>query len=262
MAKARAAATASEVKLLRDEIARLLTVNIDLRRQLEDLRRERSETPVESLAAAVAQSLRAAQAALVADAGEAAPHYTISDIDATFRGIVVGTPTSLALRLPMPEYGVLPGHLGSIRMALAAAPPPAGSPAPTVKVPPSPATRMAAALDSLQTAMGSWPAGRGATAARDMVTRTTQLLGAGNAWDDPETLAESAAAIGTTLRRLAKAVEAPKGASRAVPHRYQEAAGWLLDIARAVRAGQTPPADALAGIAAAAEHVSRALPRK
>ena len=243
-------------KQLRDALARLMTRNLELVREVEDLKRERSQTSVESIASAVAQSVRSANAAFAADA-EGGARYTVSEIDATFRGTVLASPTGVALRMPIPEHGVLPGHLGSVRLTIAAVPPPVGESL-TVAPPPSPTVRLTAALEDLQTRLTRRTARQGAAAAKDGVAHATRLLALSAQWTDAETLASGAEGIATALRQMAKAVPARARAALTGPDAYRDAAKRLSDIAKSLRLHKVAPADVITDLAGAIEQAARA----
>jgi hypothetical protein len=243
-------------KQLRDAIARLMTRNLELAREVEDLKRERSQTPVESIASAVTQSVRSAEAALAAEAGSGA-RYTVSEIDATFRGTVLASPAGVALRMPIPEYGVLPGHLGSVRLTIAAVPPPV-SKSTTVAPPSTPAVRLTAALEDLQARLNRRSVRHGAAAAKDGVAHATGLLAASAQWGDAETLASGAEGLATALRQMVKAAPTRDRAALSGAEVYRDAAKQLSDIARSLRLNKVTPADAIADLAGAIEHAVRA----
>lgn len=220
-----------ENQLLRDQIARLLSRMADLQRQLEDVTRERAQTDAGALVAALAQSIRDADAALAAEA-ETGPRFTMSEVDATFRGAVVGTPSGVALRLPVPEYGVLPGHLGSIRVSMAVIPPPVAAPSTPAVAPASADGRLRASLERVQ-ARFSDVRGAGEAAAGEIVSRTTRLLSAADARNDAATLAAELDGIASALTRTARAHATRRPATAAVS--YREAARALKEVSRGLR---------------------------
>jgi hypothetical protein len=243
-------------KQLRDALARLMTRNLELVREVEDLKRERSQTAVESIASAVAQSVRSANAAFAAEA-EGGPRYTVSEIDATFRGTVLASPAGVALRMPIPEYGVLPGHLGSVRLTIAAVPPPVGE-SMTVAPPPSPAVRLTTALEDLQTSLNRRTARQGAAAAKDGMAHATELLASSAQWGDVETLASAAQGIATALRQMVKTVPARSRGAPSGQGGYRDAAKRLSEIARSLRLNKVAPADVFTDLAGAIEQAARA----
>jgi hypothetical protein len=121
------------IKALRDQVARLITENLELRRQLEDLRRVKTDAPIANLAVSALNSIRSAEQTLADLAGDG-PRYIISELEAEFKGVIApqelaaqgttSTGPALAFRVPLPEYGSAPGHLGSVRMTFEHIPPP------------------------------------------------------------------------------------------------------------------------------------------
>ena len=224
-----------ENTLLRDQVARLLSQTVELQRQLEDVSRERAQTDADALVAALAQSIRHADAALAAEA-DAGPRFTVSEIDATFRGSIVATPSGVAVRLPVPEYGVRPDHLGSIRVAMGVIPPPvaAGSPAPIM--PSSPDGRLRASLERVQVTFSD-VRGPAEAAAGEIVARTTLLVSSPDVRNDAATLAAELDGIASALTRSARP-RASRPAATAVT-RYREAAKALRTFSRDVRKAGT-----------------------
>ena len=225
-----------ENTLLRAQIARLLERTVDLQRQLEDVVRERAQTDAAALVAALARSIRDADAALAADA-DTGLRFTVGEIDATFRGSVVSTPSGVALRLPVPEYGVRPGHLGSMRVSMGIIPPPVAAPSP-VPVAPSPASpdeRLRASLERVQMTF-SGVRGPDEAAAGEIVARTTLLLSSADVRSDPATLTAGLDAIASALTRSARP-RASRPADAAAP--FREAATALRSVSRGVRKAGT-----------------------
>ena len=231
-----------ENKILRDQIARLLAQKVDLQRQLEDLSRERAQTGVDAIVAALARSVRDADATLAAQADKG-PRFTVSEVDATFRGSVVGTASGVALRLPVPEYGVQPGHLGSIRMSMSVIPPPVAAPPPAWTSAPSPDERLRASLEQVQVSFSD-RRGAGQAAADDIVARTTSLLSSADTRNRAATLATELDGIASALTRSAKALSLRGPSTGAAPYFYRDAAKALKNVSREVRAsGSVTDAD-------------------
>ena len=218
-------------KILRDQIARLLGQKVELERQLDDLSRDRAQTGVDTIVAALARSVRDADAAVLALADNA-PRFTVGEIDATFRGTVVASTAGVGLRLPVPEYGVQPGHLGSIRLSMSAIPPPVTAPAPVVMTPPSPDERLRASLEQVQVAF-SQRQGAGKAAADDIVQHATTLLASADARNTTTGLANGLDGIASGLTRSAKALSARERAADVEP--YRNAAKGLQGVSREVR---------------------------
>ncbi len=108
----------------RDLVARLISQNIELQRQLEELRRAKADSPVEALAASALRSIQTGEAAL-AEESQGGRRFVIAEMQTTWRGIVQRQGDGLALRLPLPEHAATPGHLGSLGMTFTRVPGPA-----------------------------------------------------------------------------------------------------------------------------------------
>ena len=247
-------------KLLRDQIARLLTKTVDLERQLEDVTRARAQSGVDALASALARSVRSANATLAAEAGDQ-PRFAVSDMEATFRGTVLASSSGVAFRLPVPEYGVLPGHLGEVRMTMATVPPPAGTPpaplpsvAAAAAATPSPEAQLTAALEQAQQMFTGWTAERGKAAASHIVARTTQLLASPQRWNRPRDLAADVKKIADALHSLAKARRAGGFASEVGP--YRAVANSLTQHARTIVSDREVTANAIEDLSDALERIA------
>jgi hypothetical protein len=247
-----------ENKALRQQIARLLAQKVDLQRQLADVSRERAETGVDAIVAALGRSIRDADAALAAQS-EAGPRFTVGDIDATFRGVVVGSTSGVALRLPVPEYGVQPGHLGSIRVSMAVVPPPVGASAPAVPAPtpaPAPApipaptptsstsqppdVRLRESLEGVQATFSNRQ-GAGKAAADEIIEHTTNLLASPASRTQARTFSTELDGIASGLTRSAKALSR-KGSKEA--NRHRDAAKALEPVSSEVgKAGRVTNTD-------------------
>jgi hypothetical protein len=110
-----------ENKILREQIARLIGQKLELQRQLEDLRRTRSDVSVESLAVVVGNALQSAEQALN-EAVDDGQRLTLSQLHTSFRGILMQQDDHLTLRLPLPEYAVSADQLGTLQMGFAGVP--------------------------------------------------------------------------------------------------------------------------------------------
>jgi len=168
----------TQLKLLRAQVARLITENLALRQQLDQLTRQKGEMPVKAIAEAALRSVVAAEDAM-SRATSDGRRYTIPTLEASLRGIVVAQEGTIVLRVASPEQSVPASMLGTVRVTVAQVPG-AIQPVPADVV--APAGGLVNALERAQAMFAGW-AGRGATAAGDVVTAVTQLLGTGPAWD-------------------------------------------------------------------------------
>jgi hypothetical protein len=233
------------VKQLRDQVARLISDKLELQRQLEDLRRTKADAPISNLASGAAQSVRLAEQAM-AEESDPQAHYIISEMEASFQGVVVSQAEELALRLPLPEYGVDPGHLGYIRMTLAHIP---ITPQPAQ---PSGVDQLAAGLENVQAAFLRWERRGGARAAQQVVDQITQLLAARSTWQAPDIL-QNLTRLAETAQQAVKAAGASLAPAQAAAARLGES---LQDPSAA---GRLTEADLLQ-IAGALEELVSQLP--
>ncbi len=166
-----------QIQELREQVARLITDNLELGRQLEDLRRAKTDAGVDVLAAGAINSIRQAEQAF-AELSPDGPRYVISELQTRYQGVIVPQSGGLAFRVPLPEYGSAPGHLGSVQMTFGHVTPPAGTP--SAPAPAAGRARLAAALEQTQSLLINWPRRSGAPAAGKIVDRLTPLLGGGS----------------------------------------------------------------------------------
>lgn len=111
----------STVRKLREQVARLTSQNLALRKRVQELEAEKNEAGVEEVVQAVARSLRLAELAM-AEASLGQQRYAISEIETTLRTFVAPRTEGLLLRLPDPEQNVQPGQLSSVQFTLVQAP--------------------------------------------------------------------------------------------------------------------------------------------
>ena len=244
-----------QIKELRDQVARLISENLELERQLEDLRRAKTDASVEALAAGAINSLRQAEEAF-AELSTDGSRYVISELQTRYQGVIVPQGDRLAFRVPLPEYGSAPGHLGMVQMTFNHTPPPAGTP--SSPAPPSPTierNRLSAALEQTQLSLINWSRPSGARIAEKMVDLLTHLLG--SALNDPSALVEDANQLRELLAAFSDAIrpEKPPEAVRA----YRTALKQL----NTTMAGLDPAAgvmdEKVAGLAAAVEQLNHSL---
>ena len=244
-----------QIKQLRDQVARLISENLELERQMEDLRRAKTDTSVDVLAAGAINSLRQAEEAF-AELSTDGSRYVISELQTRYQGVIVPQGGRLAFRVPLPEYGSAPGHLGMVQMTFNHMPPPAG--APSSPAPPSPTVernRLSAALEQTQLSLINWPRPSGARIAGKMVDLLTHLLG--GALDEPSALVGDVNQLRELLAAFSDAIrpEKPPEAVRA----YRTALKQL----NTVLAGVDPTAgvveEKMTGLAAAVEQLNQSL---
>lgn len=111
-----------QLKLLRDQVALLISRNLELQRQVEELQREKAEMAVEAVAAGLVRALNAAEAAMAAEAPEGR-RYMIPELQVMLRGFLVPRDQTVVLRLPRPEQSIAANQLGSIQMTVTQVPP-------------------------------------------------------------------------------------------------------------------------------------------
>ncbi len=168
----------TELKLLRAQVGRLITENLALRQQLDQLTRQKSEMPVKAIAEAALRSMVAAEETMRRTVPDGR-RYTIPTLDASLRGIVVAQEGAIGLRVASPEQSLPASMLGTVRVTVAQVP---GAIQPVPADVAAPAAGLVNALERAQRMFAGW-AGRGATAAGDVLTAVTQLLGTGPDWE-------------------------------------------------------------------------------
>jgi hypothetical protein len=247
-----------QVRLLRAQVGRLVARNLELERQVEDLRRERDTAeqlglPIDELAGGVVRAIRLAEEAMAA---EAPPdrRYIVADLETSLRTLLRLEANRLLVSLPRHAAPIAPEHYSTVTMRLAPLPPPAAAPE-------RPATvALATHLESLQEAFLDWKPRTGATAARTPLDSLTRLLAARPTWESASVAGE-AQALGAALAAFGKTAtrRLPAGARRA----YSEAVAQFQAAAGALSAeGSASPAELqrLANAAGVLIEASRGLP--
>src|SRR5438034_1267017 len=171
--------TETQIRLFREQIAQLISENLDLNRQLEDLKQQRADIPVESIAAAAIRSVRSAERTIAEQVPEG-NRYIMPQLQTSLRGFVLQSAGALALRLPFPEHAVPSDLLGTLDMTIAQVPPAMPALPPGVFAPTTP---LVAALENAQNMFARWKLRRGAIASRRFVDGVTQLLSMQPFWN-------------------------------------------------------------------------------
>jgi hypothetical protein len=183
-----------EIKLLKDQIARLISKNLEIKHQLEELRREKAEIPMESLAVLTVRSAHAAEDAIAQESPDG-KGYVVSHLETMLRGFFVQRGEQLALRLPYPERAAPSEDLSALKMTFAKIPPPANTPATRA---PSPAENLVGALERAQASLGARQVGYDAHEPLQVLVHVTRLLDMYPRWvgdeftDELQRLAEAA----------------------------------------------------------------------
>lgn len=183
-----------EVVLLRDQLARLLSRNSELERQLADVGRPR--LGLETMASTLVHSLGIAQQAMAEEAVDR--RYAIPEVQTTLRGFVAVGENGLILRTVGPELTVSPECLGTINMTISQVP----SASPTDGEP-----ELVNSLEAVQNAFNVPGSDSLAVSAQEVVTNASLLLDMRNRYESPEfhrsmvLLAQSAVRLGELLRR-------------------------------------------------------------
>lgn len=169
----------TEVKVLRDQIARLITQNLELKRQLEELRREQADATMADIAAAAVHAVRAAEQAIAA-ASPDGNRYIISELQTTLRGYIAPRADQFVLRLPTAQQAIPPGYLGSLHLTLGQTP--------TLSTPAAPSLTQALvnALETAQAIFSNWEQTPDAPAAQAVIAQLTHLLALHPNWEGNE----------------------------------------------------------------------------
>ncbi len=182
-----------QVQLLRDQVARLLTRNLELERQLNALRQSTADFAVEAVAASLVQSVRTANQAMAAEASER-QQYMVSELQTTLRALVSRQDDHVVLSLPRAEQPLPPEYLGSLQFTL--------SQVPTLLTPDREA-ELTAALEGAQAAILAWDREQGAVAAIDIAAQLTRLLDLRHSADKQE-FARAARAFAAAANHFAQ----------------------------------------------------------
>ncbi len=160
-----------ELKLLRDQVAKLLSRNLELQQRIAELEREKVQGPVETMMAAIVRSVQTAEQAITA---ETPSHpYVVSQLQATLRGLVNVQGENLVLSLPQAEQPVDPNLLTSMQIAVSQIP---------FSSAPDSALLLQEALEGAQVAFSTWNQEPGAAVAQDITARLTHLLATRQQW--------------------------------------------------------------------------------
>lgn len=251
-----------QIKELRDQVARLISENLELERQLEDLRRAKTDASVDELAASAINSVRQAEEAF-AELSTDGSRYVISELQTRYQGVIVPQGERLAFRVPLPEYGSAPGHLGMVQMTFNHMPPPAGTSSSPAGTPSSPApvaptiarSHLRAALEQTQLTLINWPRRSGERIAGKMVDVLTHLLG--GALDEPSALVEDVNQLRELLAAFSDAIrlEKPPEAVRA----YRAALKQLNTVLARLDPATGVVDEEIANLAAAVEQLNQSL---
>ena len=245
-AKARETTSEGEMQRLRDQVARLTSRVLELERQMEDLRRERTEATLEALAVSAVRAVGSAETAMAAEDPER--RYVVSRLDTTFRGFLAPGGESVTVSLPIPEYAAPSGSVGSVQMTLLRAPAPPG--------PFTPARTLAEALESAQAAFAAWDREPGFGLARDMTGHLTHLVALHEQGDTGALLRTAQAAAEAAVRFGSAVVQAaPSGPLEA----YRAAADSLIGLARQFAASGRLTAADLAALTGALDRLTQSV---
>ncbi len=237
------------VQELRNQVAKLITENLELSRQLEDLHRAKTDATVDALALSAISSVRTAEQAF-ADLSTDGTRYVVSELQTRYQGVILPQGEKLAFRVPLPEYGSAPGHLGSVQMTFKHAPPPAAA-----QVQPPPPDRLRAALERAQSLFMGWPRRAGAAPAAKIADLITRLLGGEPL--EPGALLQQINLLSGLLTAFARGIQAEPPASAV--EALQAAARQLAALIRGIDPAAGLSEQDLAALAAAIEQVNESL---
>jgi cell division septum initiation protein DivIVA len=234
----------AQLKVLRDQIARLVTQNLELTQKIEVLEQEKAELGVDLIARSLVQATRTAQQAIAAEAGDGGG-YTIPELEVTVRGLLSRRGSDVAVRFPRPEDRIGADQLTSLRMTV-------------VQVPPlqlsEQVRNLADALEGAQAAFAGWDREPGSAAASETLTRLTHLLSLRERWGDEEFVA-SARALAEAAVRFADATARQVPRDRA--ESYRIAAQSLLGLTRRLSRARRASAEDLGRLAAGIQNLVR-----
>lgn len=233
-----------QLKLLRNQVARLVTQNLELKRQLEDLRRARTDASVESLATSTIQSLRQAEDQINASAQDGR-RYAITDFQASYKGMLVPHEGTLDFRVPIPEYGAAAGHLSSVQMTFSRLPVLPGQQVD--------GSILFSRLERIQADFLAWERREGSSEASEVVAQVTYLISLSPQWTSPE-FRKGLLAFAETLVRFSKTIQ-PVFPPQVVES-YHQAAATLLRLADSLLAKDLWEPGDVNGLAAALEQLA------
>jgi hypothetical protein len=155
-----------QLRLLRGQIAELLSENVALQQQVAELEREKAEMGVDSLTAALVRAVRLAEEAI---AIEAIPgqQYVISQFEAALNGVINVRDGNVVINLPQPNQILDANKLGRMQINLARTPAALGS---------NSVETLRRTLEEAQAIFSGWSRKEGATRVQDLLTRTSYLL--------------------------------------------------------------------------------------
>ncbi|MBL8190722.1 MAG: hypothetical protein JNK38_22075 [Acidobacteria bacterium] len=233
-----------QIKLLRDQVARLISQNLELRRQLDDFEREKTGLTIDEIGSVLIQAMRSAEEALAAESPNES-RYLISQLQTTLRGFLSRQATTLTLRMPRPEQTVPTDNLGSVQLNLVRVPPP---------VLPNEVAAFGSALEIAQAAFNAWSQRAGANVAGQIVALATQMRATLSQW--------TADAFLASVRALADAaVNWSQSLGSSVPDRILEsaraAAKRLFAAAQLLTPARRPSPEEFAVLAAATQQLAQ-----
>jgi hypothetical protein len=183
-----------QLKLLRDQVARLISRNQELQERIVSLERERAEMALPDLVSALVESMQSAEAVLAAEMPDR--RYTIPQFHAALRGFITRQGDTLAFRLPAADEAGRSDQMGSLQLTLGRIP--ATATDQNVKA-------LRAALETAQSEFSGWNRRYGAAAANDVVERSTHLFAISGSWGEKE-FVRAAEELAASLGRFAQAL--------------------------------------------------------
>jgi uncharacterized protein YjbI with pentapeptide repeats len=166
----------SQVQLLRDQVSKHISRNLELQRRLEELEREKAEVAIEAVTAALVQAAHSGEAAMAVEAF-GSRRYAISQLQATLRGSITLQDDSAVLRLPLSEQPIPIEQMGAIHLTVSQVP---------SGIPQDAALALAEALEGAQASFNAWDQEPGVAAARGVATQATRLLVIRQRWGQEE----------------------------------------------------------------------------
>jgi len=212
--------TEDEIKRLRDQIALLISKNLDLQRRLDEFEREKAGLTVESIGASLVGAIRSAEAAMAEEAGEDR-RYVISELQASLRGFLSRQDNDLTLRLPRPEQTVPPDNLGNLQVTLKSVPP---------RILPESVIALATELETAQLTFASLlekSGGSETSPAQEIVAWSSHLLANLSQWRE-ESFAQAAHAMAAAAVRLSESL--PQRTPSNAAEQYRAAARGLVEL--------------------------------
>jgi hypothetical protein len=216
-----------DVQLLRDQVARLISRNLELEEKIEVLQRERTEIGVAELARSLIEATREAER-VMDDASDGGLGYAIPRAELSVHGLLGRRGDAVALRFPGPEDRVAGATLSTVSMVVAHVPSETRA---------SAGSRFKEALERAQAAALTHPTGPGSQAATAIAGHATHLLALPRPWSGAEVVAG--------VRHLAEAFEGfGRTGARALPsaerERYLACSRSLVDVAARLETAGRP----------------------